>query len=55
MELFFPMAYNDEQVSIVQKLHANDGVVVQGPPERARPTRLPTSSATTWLRASACW
>ncbi len=32
MELFFPMAYNDEQVSIVQKLHCNDGVVVQGPP-----------------------
>jgi hypothetical protein len=32
MELYFPMAYNDEQVSIVQKLHRNDGVVVQGPP-----------------------
>ena len=32
MELFFPMAYNNEQVSIIQKLHANDGVVVQGPP-----------------------
>ena len=32
MELFFPMAYNDEQVSIIQKLHANDGAVVQGPP-----------------------
>ncbi len=32
MELYFPMAYNDEQVAIVQKLHANDGVVVQGPP-----------------------
>ena len=32
MELLFPMAYNDEQVSIIQKLHANDGVVVQGPP-----------------------
>ena len=32
VELFFPMAYNDEQVSIIQKLHANDGVVVQGPP-----------------------
>ena len=32
MELFFPMAYNDEQVSIIQKLHSNDGVVVQGPP-----------------------
>ena len=31
-ELYFPMPYNDEQVSIVQKLHANDGVVVQGPP-----------------------
>lgn len=32
LELYFPMPYNDEQVSIVQKLHANDGVVVQGPP-----------------------
>ncbi|MGQ0799927.1 MAG: AAA domain-containing protein [Pseudomarimonas sp.] len=32
LELFFPMPYNDEQVSIIQKLHANDGVVVQGPP-----------------------
>lgn len=32
LELFFPMAYNDEQVSIVKKLHGNDGVVVQGPP-----------------------
>ena len=31
-ELYFPMAYNDEQVSIVQKLENNDGVVVQGPP-----------------------
>lgn len=31
-ELFFPMPYNDEQVSIIQKLEANDGVVVQGPP-----------------------
>jgi len=32
MELYFPMPYNDEQVSIVQKLYANDGVIVQGPP-----------------------
>lgn len=31
-DLFFPMPYNDEQVSIVQKLYNNDGVVVQGPP-----------------------
>lgn len=31
-ELYFPMAYNDEQVSIVGKLQCNDGVVVQGPP-----------------------
>lgn len=31
-ELFFPMPYNDEQVSIVEKLETNDGVVVQGPP-----------------------
>lgn len=31
-DLFFPMPYNDEQVSIIQKLYTNDGVVVQGPP-----------------------
>jgi putative protein kinase ArgK-like GTPase of G3E family len=31
-ELYFPMPYNDEQVSIIQKLENNDGVVVQGPP-----------------------
>ncbi len=31
-ELFFPMPYNEEQVSIVEKLETNDGVVVQGPP-----------------------
>jgi hypothetical protein len=32
MELYFPMAYNDEQISIVQKLERGNGVVVQGPP-----------------------
>ncbi len=31
-ELFFPMPYNEEQASIIQKLESNDGVVVQGPP-----------------------
>lgn len=31
-ELYFPLPYNDEQVSIIQKLESNDGVVVQGPP-----------------------
>jgi very-short-patch-repair endonuclease len=31
-ELYFPMPYNEEQVSIVQKLEHGDGVVVQGPP-----------------------
>lgn len=31
-ELYFPMPYNEEQVSIVEKLESNDGVVVQGPP-----------------------
>lgn len=31
-ELYFPMAYNEEQVSIVRKLEHSDGVVVQGPP-----------------------
>jgi very-short-patch-repair endonuclease len=32
LELYFPMPYNDEQVSIIRKLETNDGVVVQGPP-----------------------
>ncbi len=31
-ELFFPKAYNDEQVQIIQMLKVHDGVVVQGPP-----------------------
>lgn len=31
-ELYFPMPYNEEQVSIVEKLETNDGVVIQGPP-----------------------
>jgi very-short-patch-repair endonuclease len=31
-ELYFPMPYNDEQVSIIEKLELSDGVVVQGPP-----------------------
>jgi very-short-patch-repair endonuclease len=31
-ELYFPLPYNDEQVSIIRKLEHKDGVVVQGPP-----------------------
>lgn len=31
-DLFFPKPFNDEQVEIVRRLEANDGVVVQGPP-----------------------
>ena len=31
-ELFFPKAFNDQQVKIIDKLERNDGVVVQGPP-----------------------
>jgi hypothetical protein len=31
-DLFFPKAFNNEQVEIVRRLEANDGVVVQGPP-----------------------
>jgi very-short-patch-repair endonuclease len=31
-ELYFPKPYNDEQVSVVQRLEVSDGVVVQGPP-----------------------
>lgn len=31
-ELYFPMAFNDEQVRIVQLLDVSNGVVVQGPP-----------------------
>ncbi|MDR2323889.1 MAG: AAA family ATPase [Acidovorax sp.] len=31
-ELYFPKAYNDEQVQIIQMLDVHNGVVVQGPP-----------------------
>jgi superfamily II DNA or RNA helicase len=31
-DLYFPKAFNDEQVRIVQLLEVSDGVVVQGPP-----------------------
>jgi very-short-patch-repair endonuclease len=31
-DLYFPKAFNDEQVQIVQMLEVHDGVVVQGPP-----------------------
>lgn len=31
-ELYFPKPYNDEQVSVVERLAHSDGVVVQGPP-----------------------
>ncbi len=31
-ELYFPMPFNDEQRSIVEKLETGDAVVVQGPP-----------------------
>lgn len=32
MDLYFPKAFNDEQVRILQLLEVSDGVVVQGPP-----------------------
>ncbi len=32
LDLYFPKAFNDEQVRIVQLLEVHDGVVVQGPP-----------------------
>ncbi|MBN8440082.1 MAG: AAA family ATPase [Thauera sp.] len=31
-ELFFPLPYNDEQVTIIQQLEQSPGVTVQGPP-----------------------
>ncbi len=31
-DLFFPLPFNEEQVSIVQRLECSNGVVVQGPP-----------------------
>ena len=31
-ELYFPKAYNESQVQIIDRLERNDGVVVQGPP-----------------------
>jgi very-short-patch-repair endonuclease len=31
-ELFFPLAYNQEQVTIVEQLERSEGITVQGPP-----------------------
>jgi hypothetical protein len=31
-ELYFPMPFNEEQLSIIKKLESSDAVVVQGPP-----------------------
>src|SRR5262249_40554781 len=31
-DLFFPKAFNDEQVEIIRRLEKSDGLVVQGPP-----------------------
>lgn len=31
-ELYFPLAYNQEQVTVIEQLERTDGVVVQGPP-----------------------
>jgi very-short-patch-repair endonuclease len=31
-DLFFPKAFNDDQVQIIRRLEKSDGVVVQGPP-----------------------
>ncbi|SDX43319.1 AAA domain-containing protein [Nitrosomonas oligotropha] len=31
-ELFFPKAFNESQIQIIDRLEENDGVVVQGPP-----------------------
>ena len=31
-DLFFPKPFNDEQMEIVRRLEATDGIVVQGPP-----------------------
>ncbi|MDR1475437.1 MAG: AAA family ATPase [Holosporales bacterium] len=31
-EVFFPKPYNDEQMSIVQKMNSSNGALVQGPP-----------------------
>lgn len=31
-ELFFPLPYNHEQITIIERLNRQDGVVVQGPP-----------------------
>jgi len=32
LELFFPLPYNHEQVTIIEQLQRSDGVAVQGPP-----------------------
>jgi len=35
-ELYFPLPFNEEQVSIVQRLECTSGVVVQGPPDTGK-------------------
>ena len=45
-DLFFPKAFNDDQIEIVRRLEAAKGLVVQARRARARPTPSPTSSAT---------
>jgi hypothetical protein len=44
-ELHFPLPYNDEQVTIIQRLERSPGVTVQGPPALARRIRSQISSA----------
>jgi hypothetical protein len=37
-ELYFPLPYNHEQVTIVEQLERSDGITVQGPPGTGRPS-----------------
>jgi hypothetical protein len=52
-ELYFPPPYNDEQVSIHQKLEHDDGVVVQGPPGTGKTHTIAQQEITNWSTTAA--
>ena len=37
---YFPLPYNDRQLSIISRLHHNSGIVVQGPPGTGKSTTI---------------
>jgi len=54
-DLYFPKPFNAEQVEVIQRLENRRAWSSRARRALARPTRSPTSSATIWRLASACW